>query len=382
MSKVNKTDIVLFHPSGEEYIKVMIFNDMEYTLFDPANDIVYSLNRMLKSLYDCVKLNYTLLFKGLVSIRQARNFFRKYKAIIIANQLRGLSPKLVLTFIDNSSIFHLVCEAYDEVPFLAIQNGGRHSWCVENTLPYPDLKYHIDEYFCFGPYVKNLFEKNHHSIKKYITCGSLLGGYYFSTSGAPLAEKEKIYDICLISQWQSHFSDLSKMPKEWVRLGEAIDILTSNVAQFVTEHSLVVCVALRSSRQEEHDYYMKYFKGNCIFQHGERLTFSSYKAVSNSRLSVAINSTLSTESFGSGQKVLFVNPFDEKWLIPTSSIGSWYLNKADYKSFSTSASRLLDMSNDEYLDEAKSEMKNVISLDLNRPPHQVIRNRLLEILNY
>jgi surface carbohydrate biosynthesis protein len=380
MSKKEKADIVLFHPEGEEYLKTMVLKGFNYTVFDPSNDVTFSFNILLKTLFDNLMLNFGLLAKSFFSPRQAKNFYRKFSAVYIANQLREIEPKVILTFIDNSSVFHLVCEAYKETPFLAIQNGGRHSWCVNEALPDPDLKYHISEYFCFGPYVQNLFEKHQHSIEKYITCGSLLGGYYFSTHQPSLIQEEKTHDICLISQWHSHFSDLSKMPRGWVRLGEAIDILTANVAHFASENSMKVCVALRSDEQEERNYYIKYFKGNCVFQQSERLTFSSYKAVTSSKLVIAINSTLATESFGAGLKVLFVNPFGEKWLKPTSSEGPWNISAPDYEKFSDYATKLLNMEMDVYHQKASSEMKNVVSYDFKNPAHKVIRKRLLQLV--
>lgn len=380
MSKVKKMEIVLFHKEGEEYLKTMVLQGFEYTVFDPSNDVIYSFKSILKTIFDSLRLNFGLFAKSLLSVRKAKNFYRKCHAVHIANQLRDINPKAILTFTDNSSIFHLVCESYNDIPFLAIQNGGRHSWCVDEALPDPDLKYHIDEYFCFGPYVKNLFGKNKHQIKKYITCGSLLGGYYFSTHKSSVTQTEKIYDICLVSQWHSNFSDLAAMPSGWVRLGEAIDVFTGYVARFTAEHSMKACVALRSDDQDERDYYIKYFKDNCVFQESDRLSFSSYKAITGSKLVVAINSTLATESFGTGLKVLFVNPFGEEWLKPTSSEGPWYISEPDYEKFSDYAAELLSMEFDTYLKEASMEMKNVMSYDLDRPAHLVIRKRLSQIV--
>jgi len=381
MPKAVKTEIILFHPEGEEYLKRMVFQGLEYTIFDPSKDVIYSFKAIIKTIFDSLKLNIELFAKSFFSVRQAKNFYRKYQAVYIANQLREMKPKVILTFIDNSSIFHLVCEAYKEIPFLAIQNGGRHSWCVDEALPEPEMKYHIGEYYCFGPYVQKLFEKHQHPIEKYITCGSLVGGYYFSTHKSSLVQDEKIHDICLVSQWHSHFSDLSAMPRGWMRLGEAIDVLTGYVARFAAEQSTKVCIALRSDKQDERDYYIKYFKGNCVFQQSERLTFSSYKAVTNSKLVIAINSTLATESFGAGLKVLFVNPFGEKWLKPTSNDGPWYISEPDYEKFSDYASRLLDMETDSYLQKAGMEMENVVSYDLEKPAHTVIRKRLLQLVD-
>src|SRR3990170_5661440 len=215
----SQTAIVLFHPDGESYLKAMVLEGLDYKVFDPAKDIKYSMGSIFRAIYRCLKSNGGELVKSLWSTRYLRIFLRKCRARLVADQLRKLEPKVILTFIDNSSIFHLVCEAYKEIPFLAIQNGGRHIWCATEALPDPDLKYHIDEYFCFGAQIQEMFEKYGHDIKRYITCGSLVGGYFFSSHLAKNITAVKSYDLCLVSQWHSHMSDLKATPPRWARLG-------------------------------------------------------------------------------------------------------------------------------------------------------------------
>jgi len=380
MSNIEQSDIILFDNGSETYLKKLVFKNLDYRVFDPANDVKYNVKTIIKALVDSLILNFGLFVKSFLSIRQAKNFFRKCKAVHIANQLRTFKPKTIITFVDNSSIFHLVCEAYEEVPFLAIQNGGRHSWCVGEALGDPDLKYHIDEYFCFGPYVENLFKINGSAIKKYITCGSLLGGYYFSNNKYLISTDEKKYDICLISQYKKHFSDVNQVPVAWRRLGEAIDFLTCFVARFAEESSIKVCIALRSNTLDELNYYLTIFNGNCVFKKYDQLNFSSYQAATESKMVLALNSTVASEVFGGGIKVLFVNPFGERYLKPTSQDGIWCLSEPTYEDFSGRVTEVLDMENDEYIRISKKEMQNVMSYNFDFPAHKVIRERLIQLI--
>lgn len=382
MSRSGKrqASIVLFYPDGESYLKTMVLEGLDYEVFNPTKDVKYSVRSVFESIYQCLRCNSADLVKSLRSIRHLRILLRKCRARLIAGQLREMRPKVVITFIDNSNIFHLVCQICKEIPFLAIQNGGRYIWCATEALPDPDLKYHLDEYFCFGPQVQKMFEKHGHDIKKYVTCGSLVGGYFFSSHLAGKSTATKLYDLCLVSQWYSHLPDLKAVPQRWSRLGEAINVFTSHVARYASEHDIKVCVALRSNNPAERYFYDGYFGGNCLYQENDRLAFSSYKAVASANLAIAINSTLASEAFGAGLKILFVNPFGEEWLQPTATVGSWYLSEPSYEEFSERVGELLRMEVNTYLTEASSEMKNTMSFNPGRPAHVVIRERLIQLI--
>ena len=209
----------------------------------------------------------------------------------------------------------------------------------------------------------------------------MLGGYIFSSILSLNIKTNKKHDICLVSQWKKHIIDSDKLPKQWKRLGEAIIILTEYMARFASECNKKVCVALRSNDPAEREFYNELFKGSCVFQESNRLSFSSYLAAADSNLIVAINSTMASETFGMGLKVLFVNPLDETWLQPTTNNGVWYLSKPSYESFCARVDRLLEMPQDEYMFNSEKEMNYIMSYDRNRPAHVVIRDRILEIIN-
>lgn len=375
--------IILFHPEGEDYLKTMVLQGLNYQVFDPLKDIKYNVWAVVQTVYRFLKFSHGLHFKDLWSLRRLKILLRKARAVHVADQLRGLKPKVVLTFIDNSNLFHLVCEAYKETPFLAIQNGGRYMWCATEALPDPELKYCIDEYYCFGPYVQNLFEKHgHYKINKYITCGSLIGGYFFSSKHLPSDQIIADFDVCLISQWGSYMTSMEGVPDGWKNLRDAKIIMTEFVARYAKEHKIQVCVALRDEDHSgERAFYESHFGGRCIFQESRRSSFSSYKAVVSSRLSVALNSTLASEAFGAGLKILFVNPIGEEWLQPTNNAGPWYLSRPSYEAFSARMTYLLELSKEDYLTEAREEMRNVMSFNPDKPAHKVIRERLQQIIN-
>lgn len=378
-SPSSKNDVVLFHSNGEYYLKVMVLNNIEYTVFKPELEVKYSTRLVFDALISHMRKSPKVFFRCILSFKKIKSIIRRQRAIYIVDRLKKLKPKIILTFNDNSPLFHQVCQYYPEVPFLAIQNGGRHSWCATNALPDSEAKYNINEYFCFGAYVRDLFENTQHNISKYIMCGSLVGGYFIYNYKYLFNEK-KIYDICIVSQWGEGLLDIKSLPDEWGRLEEAINVMVKFVSMYSSENNLKVCVALRSNRESEKMFYEKYFNGRCVFSKCNRLEFSSYKAAVSSELIIAINSTLASEMFGMGRKVLFLNPFAEKWLKPSPTAGIWYLPDSSYEKFYDRVSLLLFMKYKDYIKEAKTEMEYTMSYG-DVPAHILVSERIKNILN-
>ena len=189
------------------------------------------------------------------------------------------------------------------------------------------------------------------------------------------------YDICLVSQWSSNLLEKELMPVRWRKLNQAIHTMIALVACYAGQHNKSVCIALRSSDPEERKVFQHYFKDDCSFQESDRLAYSSYTAVTKSKLTIAINSTLATESFGAGMKVLFVNPFKENWLKPTSNSGIWYFSGDNYFEFEGRINNLMKMSQKSYLNECCKEMKRSVDYDYENTLGNKLRKRLLQLTN-
>ena len=374
----SKTPIVLFHAGGEEVLKKMVFQDLKYTVFDPKHDTVYSIGEVFRSLIKCLRRDRKLFLRSINLKRNVTMFFKRIRAQLIADQLRKLEPRVVITWIDNSNLFHRICEIYEEVPFIAIQNGGRHIWCATEALPDLD-KYHIDEYYCFGQYVEDLFERHKHDIKRYVHCGSLKAGYFYGSYLTSNLRADPEYNLCLVGQWKRKALGIDTLSPGRVNMEREISIFTEFVARYVSENRVSVCVALRTDNFAERDFYQKHLGDKCVFIENNHDVGSSYKATVVSNLVVSINSTLATEAFGAGMKVLFVNPLGKDRLQPTDNMGLWYLSEPDYETFAKRVDTLLGQSIEDYRNVAGSEMKRTMVYDPERPAHKIIRDRLLEL---
>jgi len=377
----SNVDVILFDPASEDILlKTEVLNGINYKIYDPIIDIKFDFHSIFNALFYCFRFKSSMVFKGFYSITILKELVREYRAQVVANNIRFLNPKLVLTWIDNSTIFHMACNACNDIPFLAIANSARTLWCMTEAVPSAQLKYHVDEYFCYGPRMKRMFEDHGHDIKKYVTSGSLVGGYFFDSAIKKTQIDDQVYDVCLISQW----IDFEATDPVWINSSlfygflKARESMELYLARYANERQIKVCVALRGKPGEK-TYYDDIFGENCTMQENDRESFSSYEAASVANLILSHNSSLAVEMFAAGRKVLFTP--SSAMFQQTDSIGCWHLSNPSYEVFSERVDDLLQMNVKGYQLQAKAEMENIMTYNPKRPPHKIIRERLLELIS-
>lgn len=375
--------IVLFYPdNGGDIIGKMVLDGLDYSTYSPPSFFGFKIAKIFTVMLNIVFNDFGLVVGALLSAKENLKFRQTVYAGLIADDLMCSHSKVVITFVDNSPLYHMVGKMCSGITFLAVQNGGRTAHCAggwPNRLSEPKPDYYLDEYFCFGPSVKELFARYSHHIKKYHFCGSLMLGWFVQHLEKFHLPRDK-YDICIISQW--YHDERPTMPSVY----EAFDLTARYVARYAAEHSLKVCVALRPDPPEaigmQREYYDCYFKGDCEYiEHAGWESFSSYRAVWSSKVSITLNSTLGLEAFGAGKKVLFMNPFSEDWLNYSSGDGIWSLREASYGAFKKRMDLLLAMDAKEFCKLAQDTMRSTMAWSSDHPAHEVIRSRVLEIVN-
>lgn len=374
----NNVDVLLLHPNEEYLLSKVLLNGLQYEVYDPR-DMKRTFTKVIVAVIKCIKSR-KIRYRALLDIEYLKSIYRDFIGHLYSEEIKKINPKIVLTWIDNSAIFHQCCKNLPEIKFIAIQNGGRHTWCANEVYVIPEDKYYIDDYFCFGEYVKDLFERYNHHIKRYHTVGSLKYGLFYDQG--LLSADDCCYDICLISQYKdSQFNNVENLPKRWRNLGQNIVEMTKLVARYAIENKLKVCVAVRSNGESEKEFYMKYFGDSVVFSSSNYENYNSYKVAKKAKLCIALNSTLATEMFGAGHKVLFINPLHEEWLKPVND-GPWYFSGNNYQEFKERISFILEIDNKEYLSLASIEMKYIMNFNPQKLPHKLIRKRINEILAF
>ena len=115
--------------------------------------------------------------------------------------LQFIKPIIVLTYIDNNSIYHWLCRNYKNSKFIAVQNGIRQVLGNERY-----KKYRHDIFYCYGEYDIEKHKQLGCSCNEAHPIGSLRAGLIRNESDINI----KKYDICLISSDGRRDPDLIK----------------------------------------------------------------------------------------------------------------------------------------------------------------------------
>ena len=376
-----KARIAILH-DYDYWIRTMVLRDIPSTtiaIYPDASVTIYLTLSILSN-----------TFRRMRRIRRggggAGSIQRQVHAQYVLACLDYIGAELVLTFIDNSGLFQQLTMLDSSRTYYAIQNGTRTLFCVRDSLPpppHPSSVISLNHFFCFGERDVELFQKHGHRINVFHPVGSLIGGYYKSVVSKPVAVCQ--YDLCLISQWHKHFftENGSKESSDMLGNRTAAGILGLNsfVARLVAETGLKLVICPRNDRSvPEMSFYRRIFGERVAIARPDRRNFSTYKTVEQSRLTIALNSTTLAEVFSWGQKVLWCNVLGDE-LFEMQVAGLAYFQGDDYSAFKQQALELLELDPAKFVARTRENAHYINHFDSARPAHEVIRTKVMDVLN-
>jgi surface carbohydrate biosynthesis protein len=315
-----------------------------------------------------------------------KGLFKQIYGQYVLACLDQIDAKVVLTSVDNSGFFHNLTRMDKRRTYFAIQNGTRTLACVRDALPLPPHPFStisMSNFFCFGKRDIDLFKAHGHKIDSYFPVGSLVGGYYKSVVSAPA--KEQKFDLCLISQWHEHFFDEIEgddFPQQVARRVRAgMEGLNNFLLRLLSETNLSMLICPRNDAvAAERQYYENIFGNRATIINSDRNNFSTYRAIEQCKLAIALNSTMLAEVFSWGQKVLWCNvPDDEHYEMPEA--GHSYFHGGDYNAFKERVLELLEMPQDNYEKLTREGARYICNFDPINPPHEIIRSAVINTLS-
>ena len=364
------SDVVVYDNQHPDEMKIILGNNTNVNI-EPLV-LYFSLPIGLKMLQNLRMVN-----KGL--------FFWNHAAVLIIIQ-----PKLVITVIDNSRRYNELDRLLHlNFKFLTIQNGNRFfnpTPCMrkdsnknlsaqEKSACLLDV-YH-SEFYCFGRFEEDLYNKLSAKIEKFNHVGSLINSIHM--------REKKIYkdyfDICLISG----FSINSELRSPLYYKGYST--LCEWMAKYISEHRKVrLCIAGRSKIGEkyienERKWYSHY--GLEKYLHMRERRFSSYEFVDKSNLTVCGMTTMFFESLARKNKVLYVDPMEyeivalPKLMRPESIL---YLYGSTYEEFEERINRLLVIEKKEYLTITNDYSSYMMNNNSKNPTYKIIQQDIDNIL--
>jgi surface carbohydrate biosynthesis protein len=218
-----------------------------------------------------------------------------------------LSPKILITYIDNSLNYKYIKLLNSNIRVISIQNGIRYDFMMQKY-----AGFEFDVYLGFGQVEKEIMEKAEIIVYKYYPVGalSLCNKNIYNSVG------ENKYDIVFISDIISadfHSKYASKKYKIFYALYEEYTKIICNYLDTISkETGLSIAVAMRTNQIDPaHDIESSLYRPFSNLISIPRIQESSYQLCINSTLVITIGSTLGYEMLGLKKKVLFCNGITE-----------------------------------------------------------------------
>jgi surface carbohydrate biosynthesis protein len=250
--------------------------------------------------------------------------------------IQAVSPKVVITFIDNDPHFYTISKRFLDVKTILLQNGMRDDWlggfsenneyCVDYMLVFGDS---IAAYYCahiFGEVVPAGSLRNN-QVKKSsdIADGAILFISQYCDKPKSNAPFFVYRDGASISFDQFYSAEVHALRflRKWC---------------IKNQMHLQICGVFSEKTGPERDFYANILNG-CAWEYISRSDqYSSYKLVDSAEIVVFIDSTLGYESIGRGKKTagfsfrgLALNRIDRKfgWPGDLPDNGPFWTNNQD-----------------------------------------------------
>jgi len=361
-------DIVLIYPNAEGVLKQYVFGNLSNQTVEVGTWIClhpYVLGKSIKLALN-IKLDPTINIKQLFT-RLVKEIYEKH----LQAYVETIKPKFVITFIDDSGVFHRLSKNYTkDSTFIAIQNGMRPGCHFNRLSKLKDTESfdYIPNFFCHGYSDEISFKNEGWRVDNYYPIGSLIGGIYWKEI---TKNTKPLYDICYVSSWtEDNRTNISENDFEVYKADiKANKILDQNLKELIKDKGYSVIIALKyEDSKEELEHFYKTF-GNNVHYQKRRENFSTYKAIDKSRLTLSTYSTCTAEAIGIGKKGLFYNGFSYPgFKIP--SAGICYYEGDNFTKFSNKVESILELTDDEFKDSMSKDIKNIMNYDLSEMPHE------------
>ena len=220
---------------------------------------------------------------------------------------------------------------------------------------------------------RDFYKKMGFHINKSFPCGSLRLGI----SQLKSQDITKKYDICLLSNYKKK-DGIQKcaITKE---ISENNMLLDKYLKDYCQNNDKSIVIAIRSKSDEEINYYKSIFGNDVNLTTGQVKSYSSYKASSESKVTVAYQSTLLLEMLAIKNKVLHIDFTDNKNLFDYDSPIKYKFISFDDMQDKINA--IHSMNIDDYIKMTKNQQEYVMNYNSNNPPHKVINNQINSIIN-
>ena len=306
----------------------------------------------------------TIFSKGILNIKNNYKF----------NYIKTVSPKVVITCIDNNAAFYKLKDIYDKTTYISVQLSTRDNKFINECNNYysntKGKKLKSDHIFVLGKKYMEIFSKIIDS--KIHLLGSFKNNYFYLKKNNNF-NKEK--SILFISQIYPT-SPLNKIKRE-------IKIFNS-LYEYCSKKNYVLNLCSKNSPSVESFYRKKLTKGKWNYFPTINPS-SSYEIVNNSKLIVFTNSTLGLEALIKKIRCISFPPEDfpiKNFMKKYSDKGPFWSCTFDYETMVEYLERVINYSEEEWDRIIKEHIGDIIEYDpKNSRFYEIVKKINLPIKN-
>ncbi len=321
---LEKKNILVYDKTSSDEFKDILENKDVFILKTRTQDI--------NKIYISKKIVF-LILKNLFRYKIRLNY---YIALI-----SEINPEIVITRIDNSPEFYELAKYFlNKIKFISVQNATRGDLFDEKK--YWNKNIIITNYVCFSKFDIKAINSLGINVKKFFIGGSLRNSNFKIQSKEKSLNKSNKYDICFISK-----QDFAAHEGEENRRSELL-ILLKYLATYVKKFNKKIIIATKVNfNKTEEEIYKNFFFDTPFTINWRTNKFTSYEAISRSKIVVGLSSTILREAFQYETKVLCCefrkrpNHWD-----PFSNLN--HLKNITYKNFEKRLVSLFNMNINDY----------------------------------
>ena len=287
--------------------------------------------------------------------------------------VRAVKPSLVVTFIDNNTLFYKFGFRNKHITTLSLQNGSRG---IDEF--YLSLKSSINksEKTLYSTYALTFGSDLASEYAKYIEGTFIPIGSYLNNNIAKSLESEQNL-IVYISQWHPHgFKKLGRYYSHKEFFEDADFFVLKFLKSYVNNNHKSLKIILRNfdgaNGVNERNYFKRLFGEHVIFADTKDVN-SSYFVIDSAKVVVGIDSTLLYESLARGNRTAFFSFRSKKLEAPGSTFGwpgvygdegLFWSNNDNVNAFQRILNYLFEVSDEEWsLELKKFNVNRLMAID-------------------
>ena len=373
--------------NNPERSDLLLFDDSGKDIFD---NILYTKNySILRVRYDRIKVIYITLDILILMIKNLHpNLFTCY----LISLIKIIKPKIIITAIDNSFKFSEIAKVlHKKIVFIAVQNASRHDFDRNKrlfeigSLKQDDNKrFFLPNYYCFGDLEEEDCKKYNIKVFKFYKIGSLrLTQYLKYLKENKLKTNSYKYQVSLISE------PSAGKDKSWKQVG--VEKGCAKIAKFTIKLCVRNNLSFTFIKKRQYENLsileMKWYREfldenefNFLIKNStpvSKTSFSSYKAIHQSEISIGIHSTLLREKLALKGKILACN-FTPLQHYDFPIKGFCFLKNPNFQEFEERALRIIKIENKEYFSHINNTQ--LIKVDENNLQYEVLNKNIKNIL--